>query len=88
MAHPNKQIQTLVNKLAKIAVELKNNKTPIQQVRQQYQTSNPPVTGTIIEGRVSAINAWANAVIALADDPVTQELIDKQSPSYRNKAFD
>lgn len=83
-----KKVQTMVNEIATAARAVKQAADSLDAVRVKYQTHNPDVTNTPLQGKVPAANAWAIALRAVADDPFTDAMIAAHVPSHRGRALD
>jgi hypothetical protein len=84
----SKKVQTMINVAAKEMSQVRASVAAIGEVRVKFQTVNPNVTGTPLEGNVAALN---NAFIALkveVDKPIWSDLITAQVPSHEGKALD
>ena len=59
-----KKVQTMINILAEAAEEARAAVAKMKAVRTKFQTHNPSVAGTLLEGNVAAVNSALNALDA------------------------
>lgn len=83
-----KKVQTMVNIAGQQMEIIRAAVTTIETVKTAFQTHNPDVTGTPLEGNVAALNAALVALRTEVDKVVWSGLIAAIVPSHRNKALD
>ena len=88
MAAASKQVQSLVNRAALDAQEIKAIAARLTALRTKYQTAAPSVTGTPLQGNIVTLNAWIDSVQSVAAAAVAQVMIDAYVPSHKGEALD
>lgn len=83
-----KRVQTLVNLCAEAAIDLDVIADRLNHYRALYVAANIDPTGTVLEGKVMAVSAWIDKVLAVANDPVCAGLIAARVPTHRNQALE
>ena len=84
----SKKVQTMINVAAQQMVIIRAAVTTIEAVKTTFQTVNPDVTGTPLDGNVAALNAALVSLRSEVDGAVWSGLIAVIEPSHRNKALD
>ena len=87
MVADTKKTQTLINKVAAHAVTIEQIAGDLEDLRGLFTAQNVDPTGTPLQGKISAVSAWINAVRAVADDPVVVGLLAAVVPSHRGEAL-
>jgi len=82
-----KQVQSLVNIVALDAKEIKAISARLTALRTLYQAASPNVTGTPLQGNLTALNAWIDSVNTAAAAVVTQTMIDAYVPTHKGDAL-
>ena len=85
--HDNKKVQTMVNVAGQQMLIIRQAISTLQNVRTAYVAANPTITGTVLEGNVSALNTSLNAIDTQAQLAVWDTLISGIVPSHRNEAL-
>lgn len=88
MVADTKKVQSFVNQLADVADVVKDSSDTLEALRTAYQTANPDVTGTPLDGNLAAVNAWINDLTTLANSATATGMIAARVPSHRGKALD
>ena len=83
-----KKVQTMVNVAGQQLEIIRGAVTTIETVKTTFQTVNPSVIGTPLEGNVTALNAALLALRTEVDKAVWAGLIAAIVPSHRNKALE
>ena len=78
-----KKVQTLINEAADIVVVARK----ITALRAKYNTANPSITGTPLQGNGAAINLWLDNLETLLADPVADLFVASKVDSHRGKAL-
>ena len=84
----SKKVQTMINVLAASVEEVRDAVARMKAVRVKFQTHNPSVVGTPLEGNVAAVNSALNALDAEVSKALWTQLIAAKVPSHRNRALD
>ncbi len=84
----NKKVQTMVNVLGGAAEDVRAAVAKMKAVRVKFQTHNPSVAGTPLEGNIAAVNVALNALDAEAVKALWTQLIAAKVPGHSNKALD
>ena len=87
MVADTKKVQTLVNKFAEEAVVIQGASARIEALRTLYQAENPSVTGTPLDGNVTAVNTWINDLTILSNEAIVATMIAAVVPSHRGEAL-
>ena len=83
-----KKCQTLINKTAEAAEQLKVIAARLKMYRTLFQTMNPSVVGTPLEGYVLDVSNWINAVDAVAESVIADGMIAAYVPTHRGNALE
>lgn len=83
MVADTKKVQTLINHMAD-AIEAGR---AAEAIRDAYILASPDVTGTPLEGNVTAVNTWLTGFISSLNDPVAQALVDARVSTHTGKAL-
>ncbi len=75
--------QHLIDVVAGEAINLKAVADKLDALVVLFQTHNPDVTGTPLEGQVANVNAWITTVRQAADGPVATGMIAAKSSRHR-----
>lgn len=84
----SKKCQTMINITGQQMQAMQVALTNILAVKAAFQTHNPDVTGTPLEGNVAAVNNWITSAESLLGSAVVSQMIAAIVPSHRNKALD
>lgn len=85
--HAHKKIQTLVNRCARAAQQLRATADDLESYRDMYVAAGLDPAGTPLDGNVPAVNAWIAAVRAAADSPVAGAMIGAFRAGHTEEAF-
>jgi len=83
-----KKVQTMVNVAAEQIQIIRSAINTLKTVRTAFQTHNPDVTGTVLEGNVSTLNSSLNSLDTESLSGVWDTLINGVVESHRNKALE
>ena len=83
----SKKAQTLINRAAADAQLIKDAADRLDALRTLYTSHNVDPTGTPLQGKVAAVSAWIDAVRAVADAAVANQLLAAVVPSHRGEAL-
>lgn len=85
MVADTKKVQTLINRTADVLVVIKS----LEAIKDTYTNANPPISviGTPLEGNIAAVNTLLNDLMALANGPVAQGLLDAYVPTHTGDAL-
>lgn len=83
-----KKVQTMINKMGQNAQIIRDAIADMKAVRTAFQTHNPDVTGTPLDGNVTAVNNALNVLDTEINKAVWTGMIAAIVPSHRNKALD
>lgn len=83
-----KKVQTMINIAGQQAQIVRDAVTKIAQVRAVFNTINPDVTGTPLEGNLVALGNAFTALETAANSAVWTGMINAMVPSHRNAALD
>ena len=83
----NKKVQTLINICADQMVTIRNAVATMDNMKTIFQTINPDVTDTPLEGNLSAFNNAFTALKTETDKAIWTALINAKVESHRNQAL-
>ena len=83
-----KKVQTMINIVAQQASIVREAVQVMKDVRTTFQSVNPDVTGTPLEGTTTAVSNAINALDTEIGGAVWDGLIAAEVPTHRNKALD
>ncbi len=83
-----KKVQTMVNVAGQQMEIIRSAVTTMESMKTAFQAHDPDVTGTPLEGNVSALNSALTALRTEVDSAVWTGLIAAIVRSHRNKALD
>jgi hypothetical protein len=83
----NKKCQTLINIIAYSVTDLQRTANKLKACRQAFQTQSVDPTGTPLDGNVSAISTWIDAVDAVATSAVASGFLSHIVAGHENKAL-
>jgi len=87
MVADTKKVQTMINRTAWAMQQVREGVAEIEAVKNLFQTANPDVTGTPLEGNVTAINAAFTALQTESDKAIWGAMIDAVVPSHKGGAL-
>lgn len=82
-----KKVQTMINAVARQMRAIRAAVAEIANVRTRFQAANPDVTGTPLEGNVTALNNAFNALQNETDKAIWTALIAEEIESHRGEAL-
>lgn len=82
-----KKVQTLINRAADELILMRAAMARLQATRALFVTANPSVTGTPLEGNVTALGNAITALQAELDKAIWTGLINARVPSHRGEAL-
>ena len=83
-----KKVQTMVNVAGQQMEIIRNAVAVIDTVKTAFQAINPDVTGTPLDGNVSALNTAFTLLKAESDKTLWTGLMGAIVESHRNKALE
>lgn len=83
-----KQVQTLVNRTAAEIEAMRAGMARIVRYRDAYQAAGIDATGTILEGRTSALVSALTTLNTALNDATFDQLIAAKVPSHRGTALE
>ena len=84
----SKKVQSMINICAEQMLIIRAAMETMVTVRTAFQTHDPDVTGTPLEGKVATVNAALTSLNAETDAVVWTQLIAAYRPSHRGKALE
>ena len=84
----SKKVATMVNIVGQQAIIIRAAVAKIEAVRTKFQTINPDVTGTPLEGTVALVNGKIDDLVSAASGAVIDGIIAAIVPSHRNGGLD
>ncbi len=78
-----KKVQTLINAAAHAIEEARK----LELVRGKYNTANPSITGTPLQGKLTILNKFLNDLDTLLNSEAANLLVDNKVASHRGKAL-
>jgi len=82
-----KKVQTLINVVGQQILQIRAAVQTIQDMKALYQTVNPSVVGTPLEGNLAAVNTRIAALQTEVDNAVWNGMVAAIVPSHRNNAL-
>lgn len=82
-----KKVQTMINIVAEQITIIRNAMSTIQDVKSKFQTANPDVTGTPLDGKVSSVNTAISDLQTETDKSIWTEIIDAYISTHRGQAL-
>lgn len=83
----SKKVQTIINRAADEMIAIRAALVRFQATKALFVAANPSVTGTPLEGNVTALNTALTALQAEADKAIWTGLIAARVPSHRGEAL-
>jgi hypothetical protein len=83
-----KKVQTMVNITGQQMQAIRAAVQAIKDVRTAFNTHNPDVTGTVLDGNLAALNSSLNAIDTEVAKAVWTNLIAAVVPTHRGRALD
>jgi hypothetical protein len=83
-----KKCQTMINVVAEVMVEIRAGVARMEAVKALFETVNPDVTGTVLEGNLATVNSALAALKAEAELQIWSDLIAAYVPSHRGAALE
>lgn len=77
----------MINGLVNAAIELQDIAQRLTVLRARFESANPSVAGTALQGQVTAINGWINSVVSVANSPVIDAMIKHAVATHQGKAL-
>ncbi len=87
MVADTKKVQTVVNRAADLALELRGLVTDFKDLRTRFQAANPDVTGTVLENSLGALNTSLNAIDTEISLAVWDSIIAARVLTHRGEAL-
>jgi len=78
----SKKIQTMINVVARQALELQRIDAVLDAVRDAWTAVDPDPTGTPLDGQLAQVVAWAEEVKAAANNAAVAGLIAAARPGH------
>jgi hypothetical protein len=88
MVADSKKVQTMINVAADEVTTIREALVRLQAIKIKFQTANPDVSGTPLEGNVTALNNALTDLQTEADRTIWTQLIAARVPSHRGKALE
>lgn len=88
MVADSKKVQTMINVAADELTTIREALGRLQVIKTKFQTANPDVSGTPLEGNVTALNNALTDLQTEADRTIWTQLIAARVPSHRGKALE
>lgn len=82
-----KKVQTLINAIANNIETMRDAMQNIKDIRSLYNTANPDVTGTPLEGNLATINNAINSLDTELQGVVWNAVINAKVPSHRGETL-
>ena len=84
-----KRAMTLNNVLAREAQKLQAIAAKLNDIKARYDAATPPIvtTGTVLQGNLTAINAWLTSVNSAANAAIVATIISNVSPTHGGDAI-
>lgn len=87
MATDIKEVQTMINRTGQSMLIIREEVSKIQAIKSLFQTANPSVTGTPLDGNVTALNNALTALQTEVDKAIWTGVINAIVPSHRGEAL-
>jgi hypothetical protein len=84
----SKKCQTFINMIKLEQDRVKLAVANLEAIKAKYLANTPVITGTVLQGRIAAINTWIAALKVLADDATMTTISAAYVESHRNEAYD
>lgn len=84
----SKKVQTMINAVGYDVIAMRQLMQHILAIRTAFQTHNPSVTGTPLEGNVTALNNLINSLNTELSKTGWNVVINSIVPSHEGKALD
>lgn len=82
-----KKVQTMINIVAEQITNIRDSMSTIQDVKSKFQTANPDVTETPLDGKVSSINTAISDLQTETDKSIWTEIINAYVSTHRGQAL-
>ena len=82
-----KKVQTMINIVADEVEKIKTAATRLNQLRSLFMAAGVDVAGTPLEGHLTDVSDWIDAIDAAANAAVPNGFIANRVPSHRAKAL-
>lgn len=82
-----KKVQTMINIVGQQMLIVQAAVSAILDVRAAYLAAAPDITGTALEGNISAINSAINTINTDANSATWDSLINSIVPSHNNNGL-
>ena len=87
MTIDTKKVQTIINVCGEQMQIIRDALAVIQAMNTLFQSANPNVSGTPLQGNVAALGSALASLQAEADSPIWTGLINAVVRSHRNQAL-
>lgn len=87
MVADTKKVQTMINRTALAMQKVREGVSEMEEVKALFQTANPDVTGTPLDGNITAVNTALTSLKAESDKDIWSTMIAAIVPSHRGEAL-